>query len=68
MSRELEREHSTKRCTSEIERLAQRQLVSESRGVLSQRLAWIRRRNGSDRPDVPNRALRLEETFVCADT
>lgn len=67
MACELERDHSTKRRTTDIERLADRELTSESRCVISQRLAWIRRRNPFDRPNVTNRVLRIEETFVSAN-
>ena len=67
MARELERDHSTERRTTDIERLADRELTSESRRVLRQRLVWIRGQNPSDRSNVTNSTLRIEETFVSAD-
>ena len=67
VTRELERDHSTERRTTDIERLADRELTSESRRVLRQRLVWIRGQSPSDRSNVTNSTLRIEETFVSAD-
>jgi hypothetical protein len=67
VTRELERDHSTERRPADIERLADRELTGEPRRILGQRLAWIRRQDPSDRPNVPNGALCIEETFISTD-
>lgn len=67
VAREFERDHSTERGTAEIEGFNHRELTSESRRVLSQRLAWTRRQNPSDWSNVTNGTLCIEETFVSSD-